>query len=267
LPSADDPARIAADQSIDGSVENAYAPRARVAGAIATLRQLRGGAVGMRILNELWAADAVDSNTAVWLINCVLQDSSSQRDETEQAAELLVSNVRRLVPTVDDSDQEWELWPRALTESWPTTLSYNTRGWLVVAATQMLLAREISWWEMGSVYTPVMGLVSALDDRDYGPTAARVLSALLDADALNEIGFPADDELVIRIRRLSALAEITPWFDRLITQFAHWVRGESIQASPFDTVLPTAQQPRSDGGKAKVTKQGTKVRRSQKYNT
>ena len=41
------------------TVEGQYAPRARVAGAIATLMRLGGGDVGVRILGELWTDDAV----------------------------------------------------------------------------------------------------------------------------------------------------------------------------------------------------------------
>ena len=54
------------------TVDGGYAPRARVAGAIATMMQLRGGTIAVRILGELWKDNAVDSDTAVWLIDRIL---------------------------------------------------------------------------------------------------------------------------------------------------------------------------------------------------
>jgi hypothetical protein len=51
-----------------------YAKRARVGGAIATMVELEGGGVALRVLGDLWTADAVDVSTAVWLIERVLNE-------------------------------------------------------------------------------------------------------------------------------------------------------------------------------------------------
>jgi hypothetical protein len=208
--------------TIDGG---GYAPRACVAGAIATLMQLGGGEVGIRILGELWAAEAVDSDTAVWLIGRVLQDSGARSDEIVEAAALLGRQARRLVPTADDPEQGWYSWPMAFTDSWPATLPYEARTGLFTAAVEMLLAREFTWWQSTTQPVPIKLFVNALDDDKFGVSAARALKALLDAGAFRTLDFPIDAELVRRIRELSASAEISPGFNLYIAELSPWAKG------------------------------------------
>lgn len=51
--------------------EGDYAPKARVAGALATLMELRGGPVACRILDELWRRDKIGTSSAVWIVERV----------------------------------------------------------------------------------------------------------------------------------------------------------------------------------------------------
>ena len=93
-----------------------YARPARVGGAIATLVELEGGTVALRILGELWGADAVDSGTAVWLIDRVLSGDRPDEEQTD-AAELLASYAPKLVPSSNDADQDRTAYPPSLLRS------------------------------------------------------------------------------------------------------------------------------------------------------
>jgi hypothetical protein len=149
--------------TVDGG--DGYAPRARVAGAIATLMQLGGGVIGMRILGELWAADAIDSDTASWLIDRVLQDSSTPTEEIEQAASLLAAQAHCLVPKPEDPDQLMTYWPKSIGDSWPIGLPEDAKNGILTAIVRMLLARDIGWWQnRGDAVIAIDLLIDALGD-------------------------------------------------------------------------------------------------------
>lgn len=203
------------------TIESSYAPRARVAGAIATLMELGGGSVGLRILGELWAADAVDSDTAVWLIDRILQDSTSLEEEKELAAAVLFKEASRLVPARDDSDQNWRNTPRTIDDSWPTTaLSSDARYSLLLAIVRMLQAREIGFWRAD--VPPLKTLVKALDDPDWNWFAACVLDTLRDSGALIKLRFSVDDELAKRIQMRVNYALLYPWAKDILEELRSW---------------------------------------------
>ncbi|WP_285743442.1 hypothetical protein [Lentzea sp. NBRC 105346] len=230
------------------TVDGGYAPRARVAGAIATLMQLHGGAVSIRILGELWAADAVDSSTAVWLIDRTLRDSSATEDETGQAADVLALQVKHLVPSHQDIHQEWCHWPKSLTESWPSDMAFGTRNALIAAVTQILLVRELAWWELGALRTPVRTMVNALHDPELGKCSALILKTLLDSGALKTVRLSEDD--TARINTMSSSVEPTAWFRTILDKLGIWASGQPTEKSivPASTLGPsplTSKKPRS----------------------
>lgn len=214
------------------TVEGQYAPRARVAGAIATLMRLGGGDVGVRILGELWTDNAVDSPTAIWLIDHILQDRTSGKAETEQAAYVLRDQASRLLPTVDDPHQDWNLWPDTLNHSWPTTAaSQTTRNNLMEFVTKTILARDIAYWARGGFYGPFEALVRARNDPDVGMYAARAFDILYSHDAFKKIKFPVDDRDVkqIRDKLASPSGSLYPWAQELLVQLSQWAKGEQKQ--------------------------------------
>jgi len=224
------------------TVEGAYAPKARVAGAVATMMQLRGGTVAIRILGELWTVNAIDSDTAVWLIDRVLRDridGGSGEQEAEDAINLLLVNAAKLVPAGDDMVY---FWPDALVDTWPGALSERAKYSLVVLSANVLLACDVGYWNRTSNSFPLTMLVRAIDDPEVGVYAALVLAKLIDLDALTLIGFPVDDATDVRIRSLSEAFFITGWFHHLLSQFEPWVKGQRtyqrVQISPIALEAP-----------------------------
>jgi hypothetical protein len=210
-----------------------YAKRARVGGAIATMMELEGGAVAIRILGELWAADAVDSDTAVWLINRVLE-RSKQTDELQAAAALLSTNVSKLVPGKNDADQDTENFPLLLYDSWPVSLPVIARNSLLVMTVKLLLVRELEWWQARSRF-PVDLLTYALDDPEYSSGAAFTLAKLHDLGVLQTLDAEPDEQQLARIRFLSEDFVASGWFERLLAEFEHWARGEDVGAVAAST--------------------------------
>jgi hypothetical protein len=220
-----------------------YAPRARVAGAIATLMQLGGGVIGMRILGELWAADAIDSDTACWLIDRILQDSSAPAEEVVQAANLLAVQAQRLVLQPEDSSLYGMFWPDSIADSWPVRLPDKAKDGILVAIIRLLLARDIEWWKhLAGAIIPIDLLIDAL--RDTGcysaGDSARVLSVLSDAGAFDKLQYPMD-RYMEQIRELSSPVEFTPWLDNLLKQLNQWAAGQPYSVPVATTNTPTVR--------------------------
>jgi hypothetical protein len=200
-----------------------YAKRARVGGAIATMVELEGGTVALRILGELWTAGAVDTETAVWLIERVLNEDRPE-DEQVLAANLLATHVTKLVPARNDQDQDWNLWP-ALTVTWPSSLPSAARGALLVTAVRTLLAREPNWWhERGA--EPVDMFFGALEDDEYRQPSSCVIVTLVDLEFLI-----LEAERAEQIREWSTSKTSMAWFSQLISRFEHWAEGQPVDVS------------------------------------
>jgi hypothetical protein len=203
-----------------------YAKRARVGGAIATMVELEGGAVAIRILGELWAADAVDSDTAVWLINRVLKEST-ETDELDAAADLLVFNAAKLVPGKNDENQERATWLAIIPEYWPQHLPTTARNSLVTATVRLLLVRELEYWHEQST-SPLDLLHMALDDAEHRASAAFVLAKLHDLGVLQALDAEPGEEALDEIVFLSENFTPAPWFARLVAEFERWACGEDV---------------------------------------
>jgi hypothetical protein len=206
--------------------EGGYAQPARVGGAIATLVELEGGTVALRILGELWEADRVSSGTAVWLIDRVLSGDRSEDEQTE-AATLLAVNAHKLIPAADDPQQDRLDYPPFLVKAWPRDLNSDVRNALLVMAVKLLLARELAYWKERPDFFSTDLLYGALADDEYRGNAALVLKTLLDHGLLAELGvMPYEDQLEQWIRRLAEGFTPAPWFAKLLEQFEPWGRGE-----------------------------------------
>ena len=204
-----------------------YAPRARVAGAIAALMQLGGGVVGLRILNELWSADAIDSDTASWLISRILQDKNAATEDIVQAAAILVAQAHHLVPKPEDPGQDWTYWPDSIGHSWPANLPGDAKNGIFAAMIRMLLSRDIRWWHsFGDAVTPIDLLIGALGDTDWKEYAAQVLMILYNGHAFDKLDYNINEDLMEQIRELSSSAQVNPWASNLLEQLSQWATGQ-----------------------------------------
>lgn len=154
-----------------------YAPRARVAGALATLVHLGHPSIAMRTLRAIWSQDAVDSGTAAWLVSEVYKKRDSE-DIKLEAAYLLRDHVRKL-PT--DIRPQFE-WPDALWERWPVDMPRVARYVNLTTVIYLLLEKERSWW--GSSYMWALCLLDEARLKDPDPwikdNAANLLEVLTD---------------------------------------------------------------------------------------
>jgi hypothetical protein len=238
------------------TVDGGHAPRARVAGAIATLMQLRGGTIAVRILGELWKDNAVDSDTAVWLIDRILLQypAGASEREVQDAVSLLVINAAKLVPGPNDPDQTWYVWPSAVTGQWAAHLPLRAKDALIVASVRVLLAREVAYWANVGDAFPVDMLTVAIDDEAV-TTVAPVLAALIDAGVLDRVYTSIDDDLRRRVTKLAAGASLAPWFQKVVGDLGPWGAGGSgdgpdrpVVVGPISVPTPAATAPAPSTG-------------------
>ena len=134
--------------------DDKYAPKAAMAGGMATLVQLGHPIVAMRALAAALQDDeAVDKDTATWLISQVLTTTNTTGTEAdlqaakEEAANLLLRHARTF--TIADSDTPDYFWPEAVTTQWPTGLPLNAANNIVRALVEILLSQTKEWWVSG----------------------------------------------------------------------------------------------------------------------
>lgn len=213
--------------------------RARIGGAVATMMELEGSAVAIRILGDLWMADAVDSETAVWLINRVLTESKKP-DELEAAADLLVNNVRKLVPAKNDANQDYDNWPAVLRESWPTHLPPDARNSLSQMLVKVLLVREPEYWQDRERW-PINLMYKALDDPVERNANAFVLFKLFSLGILEAFNQQPSAKQHEQILDGSSNFHPFPWFVRFVEQIEFWAAGEDVSdmaAASFGSSVP-----------------------------
>ena len=196
---------------------------ARNNGALSTLVGLERGSIALRILGDLWAANAVDAATAVQLIERSL--GSDRRGEHEDAAALLAANASKLVPAKDAENQQSYNCPSQMTD-WPSALSPGARNSLLVAAVKVLLAREYAFWSNAGDLWPIDLLYRALDDAELGGGAAHVVLALLESGALSDLDRLPDAAEEERVRALAQDFSPAPWFSKRLAEIGPWFRGE-----------------------------------------
>jgi hypothetical protein len=211
--------------------ENDYAPQARVAAAIATMIELGGGPVAMRILGDLWASKNIGSSAAVWMVNQILTDAEASDGDKAAAAFILNSNASQLVPAVDDIDQDWNSFPAIVKESWPSDLPLNAKLALQMMAVKALLAREPQYWREIGILLPVDILHSALDDDAGYEIAALTLAALLEEGFV----FFAEETDVRRIQVMAEGADVHDWVTKLIKQVRAWAKEEAVERSTIES--------------------------------
>ncbi len=131
----------------------------------------------MRCLGSAWEQGAVDSASAVWLIDEALQIRSP--DTQIEAAALLELYVRKLVVELDGETTLY--WPSRWSISWHTDVPLDVRIQLIVVAVKATTLRPRSQWR---ATTPAINtLYAATVEEDDPPTknmAARLLLVMLE---------------------------------------------------------------------------------------
>lgn len=117
----------------------AYAPKAKIAGALSTLIFLKQPAIAVQVLGSAWEDDQIDSDTACWLIGEVVREG---RVEIQlQASELLSRRASRLT-----TDTGYWYWPNQLSYYWPTNLHYIVSLNLIDAILKTIVSRDTDYW-------------------------------------------------------------------------------------------------------------------------
>jgi hypothetical protein len=128
-----------------------YAPKAKLAGALAALVHLGHPIIAMRTLGSLWEDDKVDAGTAAWLISEVFREGTEGGLEAAmmEASELLRRNVAKLS---DGQSQGGYEWPEIIWGAWPQHIPINARMNNLVSIVGLLLSEKRDWWEGGTGY-------------------------------------------------------------------------------------------------------------------
>jgi hypothetical protein len=216
--------------------EGDYAPPARVAGALATMMELRGGAVASRVLRDLWASDKVGTASAVWMLDRILADENSSDADKAAATDALTANVARLFPRPDDPVQDWHAWPEIVMDNWPGHLPTRVKSDLLILCIKAMLVRPPEYWKDVGDPLPRITMEKAVRkgavDPDYGPLAALALVRVMDAMEMHYV----EEGEMDRLRSLASDEEAAPWFLKLLEQFEPWGRGEALPSGPWSVV-------------------------------
>jgi hypothetical protein len=120
-----------------------YAPRALVAGGLATLIHLRQPVVAMRALAPSWDESKIDVRSAVWLISEVFTSSNAQAQM--EAAAVLDAHATKLCGS--KPGQFW--WPASVEFRWLPGAPLPARLRLMHAVLGTLLSKPADWWQTG----------------------------------------------------------------------------------------------------------------------
>ncbi|WP_315095995.1 hypothetical protein [uncultured Cellulomonas sp.] len=203
-----------------------YAPKARVGGALSTLMELRGGSAAIRLLSDLWDADAIGTATAVWLVDRVLLEDYDDEAKA-QAAALLTLHPDKLLPRPDRPDEVWFEWPQALrAASAPDRLPAAAQMGAVVTAVRVLQTRRPEWWARSDPFP-----METLQWASTGPAgflAAPCLLRLLELEVAQHFyWFP--DEAELEALRLS-VERFTPepYVEGFLDELGAWAKGRTV---------------------------------------
>jgi hypothetical protein len=173
--------RLALDTAV-GALElikkdEQYAGKAVTAGALGTLVHVGHPIIALRVVQAALREDAVDIQTASWLVDQVLSDATTCTEAARaEAVNLLDVNLNRL--TSDQPRGSFE-WPDCVIAKWPPGLGLNTTRNLVNCLVKLLLSRDYEWWNSeGNTHT---WIIFTLDEAhratpdDFGTTGFATL--------------------------------------------------------------------------------------------
>jgi hypothetical protein len=141
--------------------EGRYAVSAQVAGSLATLVHLGHPVIAMRVLRAAWSDGPVDVDTAVWLINEVLEKGS--RESQFEASSLLCEHAADLCDGRDGHEGEFS-WPSLLYNKWPIDQAKVCRFEILFAVVRVVISKTKDWW--GFQYDWSLALLDEAIEKD-----------------------------------------------------------------------------------------------------
>lgn len=140
-----------------------YAPKAKIAGALAALVNLNHPVIAMRTLGAAWGDGVADTASAVWLINEVfeLDDEQSQLE----AATLLDIHASELC---GDAPGNFS-WPLSIEFKWPFSMQLNARLHVFRAVLGTLTSKPPDWWNTGGRAGWALSLLDETVQHDTDP--------------------------------------------------------------------------------------------------
>lgn len=230
--------RLALDTTVSGlklitnQDGSGYAPKAAIAGALATLIYLHQPIIAMRSLSAVWREGAIDSASAVWLISEILITA----ENTTQLEAALLLNARS--DSLCGDDPGGFNWPASFLERWNPSLPTDARLWILHALLRMLISKPYSWWVKGAGDGYIVTTLdeALLKDPDlfvkkYAAKAVLILLKSADAADSDTITSVHGDKGVDEIRERSYAAlrsnyECMTHFDDTIDALRNWVPSE-----------------------------------------
>jgi len=138
----------------------------------------------MRVLTAAWDDDAVDADSACWLVSQVLDYGSPE--SKHEAAGLLLGYANKLTGSETPGSYSW---PDALHGRWCSGLSLNGAMLLILALIELVTSQDKEWWR--EQYTWVSHALdeAILNDpnNEVKRFAATISLALLRVTDLDEI--------------------------------------------------------------------------------
>jgi len=216
------------------------------AGSLAALVHLGHPVIAMRAPRAAWSDGPVDVDTAVWLINEVLDDGSPASQI--EASSLLCEHAGDLCDNRDGHGGEFS-WPALLYSRWPTKPVRACRFEILFAIARVVLSRDKSWW--GYDYDWSLVLLDEAMMKDPDPVlkhcARHLLRPLAEsyaagANRRNEFKLPWGNEtkdLSVIEQRAHDHQEgerITKKTQDLVAELEHWRSSSSRHASPSEII-------------------------------
>lgn len=196
--------------------------KARVAGALASMVKLGQPVVAMRALGPIWTANAVDSYTATWLIDQVLNENR-ELSAVKEAATLLQVHSKSLT----DEESHAVSWPGQLHRHWNYYLPEYAKQQILKALIHVITSQSISWWQFNDTGTRwfIRILLEAAEDRDKDirVAASKVLISL----NKNAPGATSSikEKVIKKLTKISVSSIDSEWHNRLCGEIEKWSCG------------------------------------------
>lgn len=157
---------------------------AEAAGALFALTHLNQTDFSVRLLENLWPQDLVDSPSAVWVIDSALR--STNPNVVELAATVLRANASKLTNGIGG---KW--WPSGYEIIWPSNLPFSARRSLLLCRIETLLSEDFEYWQREEINGEIVAIANCLKKEPspiiYESAAAFLAKILICRDPRQDI--------------------------------------------------------------------------------
>ena len=208
-----------------------YAPKAAAAGGLAVLVQLGHPIIAMRTLSAALRDNAVDADTATWLIGQVLTSDTtmgSQMDlETAKSEGVAILGEHISILTWQELPGFY-CWPSPLSGRWHPGLGPNTATNALYFLAQLLVSRPVAWWTAdGNSYSWVLCTLDEAVQHEPNDEvkrfAANLALAIMQEDPTRRIAGPdGTRDRADVLRRMEPLSEDMHAYADLFDSIQAW---------------------------------------------